>query len=291
LAPVRAATPAQLIVIAVALGMVGVCTAAALIHGANALTVVTFRALGMVAIFLAWFGISRVRLSLAPRERGIAVGIGVLLSLNNYALNTAIELIPLPLAILVFYLWPAVTTAASWALGRERFNGRGLAGLVLAFLGVALTLNVELGAAQARGVALAAFSAFAWSAVFLLTDHFFRGRDTRPVNLWMIGTAAVLFSAALAITGDLALPQGAAGWSGFAGVPFFYAFGVIGLFAATSQLGPAKVGFYMNFEPIASVMLAALLLGQKLAPVQLAGAALVIAALFLFRPPAKPKAS
>jgi len=34
------------------------------------------------------------------------------------------------------------------------------------------------------------------------------------------------------------------------------------------------------------VLLSALMLGQTLAPVQLAGAALVILALFLFRPPA-----
>ena len=48
-----------------------------------------------------------------------------------------------------------------------------------------------------------------------------------------------------------------------------------------------RAGFYMNFEPVASVLLAALILGQVLAPIQLAGAALVVAALFLFRPPAK----
>ena len=41
----------------------------------------------------------------------------------------------------------------------------------------------------------------------------------------------------------------------------------------------------MNFEPIAAVILAALILGQRLEPVQLAGGALVVGALFLFRPP------
>ena len=49
-------------------------------------------------------------------------------------------------------------------------------------------------------------------------------------------------------------------------------------------LGASKCGFYMNFEPIASVLLAVPILGQTLAPMQLAGGALVVAALFLFRP-------
>ena len=74
-------------------------------------------------------------------------------------------------------------------------------------------------------------------------------------------------------------------WAGVLGVPFFYAFAMIGLFVATARLGPMRVGFTMNFEPIAAVVLAALILGQRLEPVQLAGGALVVAALFLFRPP------
>jgi drug/metabolite transporter (DMT)-like permease len=69
------------------------------------------------------------------------------------------------------------------------------------------------------------------------------------------------------------------------GVPFFYAFAMIGLFTATARLGPIRTGFTMNFEPIAAVVLAAAILGQTLAPVQLAGGALVMAALLLFRPP------
>jgi drug/metabolite transporter (DMT)-like permease len=73
------------------------------------------------------------------------------------------------------------------------------------------------------------------------------------------------------------------GWASLAAVGFFYSFALIGLFAATARLGPARVGFYMNFEPVAAVLLAAAILGQTLAPVQLAGAALVICALFLFR--------
>ncbi|HEU5177560.1 MAG TPA: EamA family transporter, partial [Burkholderiales bacterium] len=56
-------------------------------------------------------------------------------------------------------------------------------------------------------------------------------------------------------------------------------------FTATARIGPMRVGFYMNFEPIAAVILAALILGQQLEPVQLAGGALVVGALFLFRPP------
>ncbi len=280
----RTPTPAHVLVFATSLSMVGVCTGLALEGGGNPLTVVTVRTLGVVALFLAYFRIAGVRVAMPRRELTIAVAIGVVLCLNNYTINAAMGEIPVPLAVLIFYLWPAITTAAAWALGKERFNWRSVCGLVLAFVGVGLALDVDFTAAQARGVWLAVLSAFAWSTVFLLTGHYFHGRDSRPANFWMTLTAAVIFMVVIAVTGALQPPASPAGWTGIVALPFFYAFGMIGLFVAITMLGPVKTGFYMNFEPIATVILAAVLLKQYLAPIQLAGAALVIAALFLFRP-------
>ncbi|HEX6317245.1 MAG TPA: DMT family transporter [Burkholderiales bacterium] len=279
-------TPAHLLAFAVAFAMTGICTALALQGGSNPLTVVTVRTVSALALLMAWFYLMKVQFRLPRRDAVIALAIGIPLSINNYMINAAIGEIPVPLAVLIFYTWPAITTAASWLLGKERFRWRAAAALALAFAGVALALNVELSAAQAKGVWLALGAAFLWSATFLLTGHFFHGRDTRVPTLYMMLTALAVFAAACVLTGEVAWPATAAGWSGLGGVGAFYTFALIGLFFASVRIGATRAGFYMNFEPIASVLLAALILGQRLAPVQLAGAALVIAALFLFRPPA-----
>ena len=193
--------------------MTGVCTGLALGAGANPLTVVTVRTITTVALLLIWLRFAGLRLALPRRDLGIALAIAVPMTTNNYLINAAFAEIPVPLVVLIFYLWPAITTIGIWVLHKEKPRRRTAAGLALAFAGVALALNVDFTAAQTRGVA----------------------------------------------------------------------FALIGLFAATARLGPARVGFYMNFEPVAAVLLAAAILGQTLAPVQLAGAALVICALFLFR--------
>ena len=264
--------------------MVGICTGLALDAGAAPLTVVTLRTVGTVALFLTWFRMTGVPMGLAPREGAIAAAIGIPLCINNYLLNLAMAEIPVPLAVLLFYLWPAFTTSVSWLTGRERFRWTTLAGMGIAFAGVALALNVDFSAAQMKGVWLAIGAAVAWSAAFILTSHFFQNRDTRPATLYMTATAAVVFVIASAFSG-MVLPQNAAGWVGVIGVPFFYAFAMIGIFSASARLGPMRVGFYMNFEPIAAVILAWAILAQRLEAVQLAGGALVVAALFLFRPP------
>jgi drug/metabolite transporter (DMT)-like permease len=64
-----------------------------------------------------------------------------------------------------------------------------------------------------------------------------------------------------------------------------YGAGMLGVLWVTSRLGPMRASFFMNLEPIASIALSALLLGQTLSLLQLAGAAMVIASLVIFRPP------
>jgi drug/metabolite transporter (DMT)-like permease len=224
-----------------------------------------------------------VRFALPRRDLALAGGIAAPMAVNNYLINAAFAEIPVPLVVLIFYTWPAITTLAIWLLHKQRPRRRTSAGLILAFIGVALALNVDFTAAQMRGVAFALGASVTWSIVFLLMGHFWRGRDTRMTTFYMAVVALVVFAAACAVTGAVHFPRTAAAWAGLAAVGPFYAFALIGVFAATARLGPARVGFYMNFEPVAAVLLAAAILGQTLAPVQLAGAALVTGALFLFR--------
>ena len=275
-------TPFHLLAFAVSFSMVGICIALALAGGSNPLTVVTARAAVTLLALLGWFRFAGLPLAMTRRDFVVAALIALPLTANNYLINAAFGEIPVPLVVLIFYLWPAITTAVSWLLGRERFRWTTAAGLVLAFVGVALALKVEFTAAQMKGVWYALGASLAWSATFLLMGHYFRGRDTRVPTFYMVLTALAIFVAALAITGELRLPHTPPGWIGISGTGLFYAFALIGVFTATARIGPMRAGFYMNFEPIATVLLAALLLGQTLAPVQLAGAALVICALFLF---------
>jgi len=59
----------------------------------------------------------------------------------------------------------------------------------------------------------------------------------------------------------------------------FYAFAMIAFFIAISMIGPVRVSLLSYAEPVVAAGLSVTLLGETLAPIQVTGIALVIAAL------------
>ena len=180
-----------------------------------------------------------------------------------------------------------LTAIVSWAIKEEPFTRRGAAGLALGFAGLAIALGAPAADANIEGVLWALVGSVGWTAVLLLTRRCFAGPDSRAPMFYMMLSSGALFLVFATATPDLHFPQAIPGWLALAGVPLAFAYGIINLFDASARFGTAQTAFFMNFDPIATIILSALVLGQVLSPMQFAGGALVIAALVLFRPPAR----
>jgi len=63
------------------------------------------------------------------------------------------------------------------------------------------------------------------------------------------------------------------------GAAWFYAFAMITFYIAISMIGPAQVSLLSYSEPVTAAGLGVTLLGEALAPIQIAGIALVVMAL------------
>ncbi len=66
------------------------------------------------------------------------------------------------------------------------------------------------------------------------------------------------------------------GWWGLAGLTFFYGTAFTLMFSLLPRLGVVGNSAIMNIEPVCALALAWLLLGQAIAPVQVAGALIVV---------------
>jgi drug/metabolite transporter (DMT)-like permease len=88
---------------------------------------------------------------------------------------------------------------------------------------------------------------------------------------------AVLALGGVAWQGGFHLPNAPAGWWGLALLTLLYGIGISILFTVLPRLGVVGNSAIMNVEPVFALVLAWLILGQAIAPSQVAGALLVVA--------------
>jgi drug/metabolite transporter (DMT)-like permease len=247
--------------------------------GSNPLTIATIRFLLPTAALVVWLGMSGVRMGLQGRDGWIAGILGVVTAVYTWALLGAIGAIPLALAILVFYLFPFIATIILAACGWERLAWPTIAAVVLAFVGLAHALDPGGGGLDFEGVMLAVGAALGLGIVIVVSSRVFRSGDSRPVTLYMAATAGLVLIVLCATQGEFVLPRTGLGWLGLLGTSVFYAFAMIAFFIAISMIGPVRVSLLSYVEPVVAATLGVTLFGERLAPIQIVGFALVIAAL------------
>lgn len=249
-------------------------------HGADPLSVLTARIIvGVTGLYLV-LKIKKVPMNLSRKDKVVAAGLGALLTLASYLLLSSFQYIPVALAILIFYLFPLLTAIGAWILDQEPLTPMFIGALVLALVGLALALKTGAGVEiHYQGVGLALGAAFVVTLLMLFNGKLVKGRDSRPFTLVILSSTAVIFIFADLAVGQLLLPNTAIGWAAYIGVAVSYSFAIIVMFIASSMIGPVRVSLFLNFEPVCTIVLGFFLLDQILTPVQLIGAAIVIAAI------------
>ena len=245
--------------------------------GSNAATVVTVRcAFAALAIGIA-LRIGGEQRHTAGRERALLLGLGLVFALGVFSFYKAIEILRVPLAILAFYVNPLIIGVFGVLVGFERFSGRTLAFALVSLAGLALATGASPEAVDAAGIGYAMLAAAATAAVLVVSTHRLSHVNAKNRTFWMMtSTSAALAAGTLA--GDaLMWPRSAAGLWAVAGVCVLYSIGLVALFTSATRIGPLRTGLAMNLEPIVAIGGSWLLLGQGLAPAQLAGGVLVIA--------------
>lgn len=195
----------------------------------------------------------------------------------------ALKRIPAGLTEVLLYTCPAFLALILWGTTGRRPQASRLAAIALAMAGVWLCAGRIDGATDAAGAALAVLSGL-WYAVFLIwMHHLTPGIPGTVSGAYIITGAAFSFSAAsLLLGGGLLWPRTAAEWGSLAGLILSSTvFGLVLFVAGLKRVGPQVASVLSTFEPLGTLLLAALLLGERLLPLQWAGAALIIGAAFV----------
>ena len=232
------------------------------------------------------------------RRRIVAVILGIVYLGNSGTYYASLETVSASLAALIVYVYPVFVAVLTLKLGRPLEGRRAWLALVLAFLGGILAIGgIPTGTAPpVVGLFEAIASPVIYSVWIVAQARLFGERSDRVADastggdmaasataLMMSSTAAGFWLLAL-VTGAPAAPAlvpGAA-WPNIAAVAVISTFVAIQTFSAgTRRIGAAQASLISTVEPIWTISLAALILGERLGPIQLVGGALVIGGVLL----------
>ena len=246
-----------------------------------------------LAAVIFW-GIAHVRgISLPPRRTVLA---GLALGAFGYAAQSglyfgAVKRMDASTTSLLLYTYPAIVFIAALAMRREHADRRRLGALALAVGGTALLLlgGGGSGSFETVGVVMAIAAAVAYSTYILVADTVVGKLDPFLLGALVATGAATTFWITGAVHGGLDVTLSTHGWLDIAGIVLVSTvLPVSTFFLGLERVGPSSASILSCFEPVVTVSLAMALYGERLGPGQLAGGALVLAAVVLLQAKVRP---
>src|SRR5258707_5218928 len=149
--------------------------------------------------------------------------------------------------------------------------------------GLALIVGASPSGLAVVGLLAAAGGALCRTGMLLVTRATLKGTDARLVTWYTLWSSALVFAVLSLWSWNWQWPHGAYGWVAFLGIGFTTTAAILALYVSTERIGPFRTALFMNLEPLMTAALSAVVLGDRLTPIQALGGALMIAALCLFQ--------
>ncbi len=239
-----------------------------------------FLRFSLAALFMA--GLQIARKEAFPRRGTLArlIGMGAIgYVAQSFSYLTAIRFASAGLVALLLYLYPTFVTILSVIFLKSKITMLKIAALCLATLGAALTANPQGG--EWTGILLAIAAAMIY-AVYIIV-----GAGVMQ-KVSAVQSSTVIFASAGAVYGMMTAFQGphwpttGAGWLSVGGIVVLATIiPVVTFLAGLKLIGPTDASMLSTLEPVVTVILAALLFGERLRSLSLIGGALILAAVLL----------
>jgi drug/metabolite transporter (DMT)-like permease len=273
---------------AAAFGAMGIFGKLAYDEGATVGTLLATRFVLAAALLWLFVAFTRARhlRSLAWYDIGLALALGAVgYGAQAGGYFAALERLDASLLSLLVYTFPVMVTVAAVVLGRERAGRRTAVALAFASGGLVLVLAGAAGSLDAVGTALGLSTAVVYTAYILISEGIAARVGPLALSTLVCTGAALTLTLAGLAGGDL--DPGSVTANGFVwlgGLAVVSTVAAIGLFfAGLRRVGPTAASILSTLEPVVTVALAFVAFGESLGFAQLAGGALVLAAVLAVR--------
>jgi drug/metabolite transporter (DMT)-like permease len=257
-------------------------------ESAGPLAVITFRTvIGAVGIAL-YRSLRRQwpKDGLIPFKRSALAGLAQVLTALGFL--GAVAFIDVSLAALIFYVHPFLIAIVGHFRGDMAMSTVRMACIAVAIAGLALVFGVTFTTLDPVGVGLSFLGMVAITVLIFVVADVSKAVGPIAANVYMTLWSSLyllpvlLLGPALGWADGMALPGSATGWLAIIGAGLTTTTGYVLFFVAAGIIGTSRAAFWTITEPIFAILLAILLVGEWLTPLQWLGVAIVMASLFSF---------
>ncbi len=205
---------------------------------------------------------------------------------QSLAYFTALSLAPASLVVLLLYLSPVIVMVGSFFFFRERVTRTKVFALTLALAGAVVMISQSSssgnpGHTTGLGIALGLFAATVGAIYVLAGSRVLRTIPTVPAMTVIISSTGAAYAIIAAAQG-FHFPAHLHGYAAILGLATISTVVAIGAFLAGLQrVGPSNASTLGVLEPVTTVALAALILGETLRFEQIVGGILIGAAVVM----------
>jgi drug/metabolite transporter (DMT)-like permease len=268
--------------------------------------------LGWVILALSPAG-RRSLATLTPRRVAVIVVLGLIFVGNTGTYTAALQTVPVGLVAIITYLYPALVAVVSIRYARRLEGRRAWLALTLSTTGVVLAVGgIPAGADIPVSGLVLAFLCPIFYTVWIVATARLRGErpdgtgapigatppaatgpddaaaategpDALAMAALMTTVTAVAAAGLSVLVGadpsPGAVPRGA--WLAAFGFGAFSAIALVAFLGGTKRIGAARAGLVSTIEPVYTIVLATILLGEVLTPIQALGGLLVVCGVLL----------
>lgn len=246
--------------------------------GATVETLLFFRFVLAALFFFLYTFISKQELKVNKVTLLYLVLMGcVLYTLQSACYFSSVRYIPASLAVLLFYTYPVLVAVLAVIVEKEKLTEVTVASIVISFLGLALVLGTSFGNVNLHGMMLACAAALVYSCYITIGSRVLKELPVLVTSAYVTMFASFSFLATGLVTGNLDFNLEKQAWLAIAGVALFCTIiAIFTFFKGIELIGSTNASIISMVEPLTTIGFSAVLFGERLGAMQIAGGLAVL---------------
>lgn len=241
----------------------------------------------LLATPLVWIPLlvrGRLRL-LSGRNLVAGIGLGAVgYAAMSFFFLFGVNLTGAGLGALLLYIYPAIVVVIASFVLDERITRFTVAAVVLAVAGIAMVATGQPVRVDPLGIGVLLLAAVIYAGYITVSRSVLQTVSAPALSAHVIPAAGVTFLLHGAITGTTTVPATPEQWGVVVGIAVLAtAIPILTFFAAVSIIGASRTSVVSTFEPVFTVILGTLLLGEPLTLGSIVGGLAVLSGVLMIQ--------